>query len=51
MIWDRMKIIAEPSSAITLASVLKNKALFENKKVGLVLSGGNSDLSELPWAG
>ena len=51
MIWDRMKIIAEPSSAITLASVLKNKALFENKKVGLVLSGGNSDLSELPWDG
>lgn len=44
LIWERMKIIVEPSSAITLASVLKNKSLFKNRKVGLIISGGNVDL-------
>jgi len=44
MIWERMKMIVEPSSAITLASVLKNKAYFEGRKVGLIISGGNVDL-------
>ena len=44
LIWERMKIIIEPSSAITLASVLKNKSLFKDRKVGLIISGGNVDL-------
>jgi len=44
MIWERMKIIVEPSSAITLASILKNKALFKGRKVGLIISGGNVDI-------
>lgn len=44
LIWERMKIIVEPSSAITLAAVLKNKNLFEGQKVALILSGGNVDL-------
>ncbi|MCK5774957.1 MAG: pyridoxal-phosphate dependent enzyme [Bacteroidales bacterium] len=44
LIWERMKIIIEPSSAITLASVIKNKALFKGRKVGLIISGGNVDL-------
>lgn len=49
LIWERMKIIIEPSSAVTLAAVLKSKQKFENKKVGLLLSGGNVDLSQLPF--
>jgi len=49
LIWERMKIIVEPSSAITLAIVLKNKAYFKGKRVGLILSGGNVDLGKLPF--
>ncbi len=49
LIWERMKIIIEPSSAVTLAAVLKSKQKFENKKVGLLLSGGNVDLNHLPF--
>ena len=49
MIWERMKIIVEPSSSITLSAVLKSKDLFIGKKVGLIISGGNVDLEQLPW--
>ena len=49
MIWERMKIIVEPSSTITLAAILKRKELFAGKKVGLILSGGNVDLEEVPF--
>ncbi len=49
LIWERMKIIVEPSSSVTLAAVLKSKQKFENKKVGLLISGGNVDLSHLPF--
>jgi len=49
MIWERMKIIVEPSCAITLSAVLKSKELFKGKKVGLIISGGNVDLEKLPW--
>jgi len=49
MIWERMKIIVEPSCSITLSAVLKSKELFLGKKVGLIISGGNVDLEKLPW--
>ena len=49
MVWERMKIIAEPSSVITLGALLNNKEMFAGKKVGLILSGGNVDLNQLPW--
>jgi threonine dehydratase len=49
LIWERMKIVVEPSSAITLAVVLKNKAFFKGKRIGLILSGGNVDLGKLPF--
>lgn len=49
MIWERMKIIIEPSSAVTLAVIMENKEKFFGKKVALILSGGNVDLSKLPW--
>ena len=44
MIWERMKIIVEPSCAVPLAAVLKSKEKFSGKKVGIILSGGNVDL-------
>jgi threonine dehydratase len=49
MIWERMKIIIEPSSAVTLAAVMLNPALFKGKKTGLILSGGNVDVKKLPF--
>ncbi|HAN19929.1 MAG: serine dehydratase [Bacteroidetes bacterium GWC2_33_15] len=49
LIWERMKIIIEPSSAVPLASVIENISLFKGKKVGIILSGGNVDLNHLPF--
>ena len=49
LIWKRMKIIAEPSSAVPLAAVLKNRSLFAGQRVGIILTGGNVDLDRLPW--
>jgi threonine dehydratase len=49
IIWERMKIIVEPSSAVTLAAVKNNPKLFKDKNVGIIISGGNVDLNQLPW--
>lgn len=49
MIWERMKIIIEPSSAVPLAAILENKVDVQHKKVGIILSGGNLDLGRLPF--
>ena len=49
LIWERMKIVVEPSSATPLAALLKEKSRFRNKKVGIIISGGNVDLSNLPF--
>ena len=49
LVWERMKIMIEPSSSITLEAVLNQKKQFKNSKVGLILSGGNVDLDHLPW--
>ncbi len=49
LIWERMKIIVEPSCATTLAVVLKNKSQFKGKKVSLILTGGNVDVKKLPF--
>jgi threonine dehydratase len=49
LIWERMKLIVEPSAAVTLAVLLKNKHIARNKKIGIILSGGNVDLENLPW--
>jgi threonine dehydratase len=48
LIWERLKIVVEPSGAVPFAAVLKNKELFRNKKTGIILSGGNIDLDKLP---
>lgn len=47
LVYERMKIVIEPSSATTLAAVLKNKDVFAGKKVGIIFSGGNVDLKKL----
>lgn len=44
LIWERLKIIVEPSAAVAFAAVLKDKAQFRNKNVGIILSGGNIDI-------
>ncbi len=49
LVWERMKIIIEPSSAVPLAALLEGKVNIQNKKVGIILSGGNLDLGKLPF--
>ena len=49
MIWERMKIIIEPSSAVPLAVIMENKEKFSGKKIGIILSGGNVELTKLPF--
>lgn len=49
IIWERMKIVIEPSSAVSLAVIEENRELFRNKKLGIILSGGNVDLRKLPF--
>jgi threonine dehydratase len=44
LIWERVKIIVEPSCAVPFAAVLKEKEKFSGKRVGIILSGGNVDL-------
>ena len=47
--WQRMKIVMEPSCAVPLATILKNKDRFAGKRVGVIITGGNVDLDKLPW--
>lgn len=49
MIWERMKIIIEPSSAIVLAIIKENPEVFRGKRTGLIISGGNVDFRKLPF--
>jgi len=49
LIWKRLKIVMEPSSAVPLATILKNKDVFAGKRVGVIITGGNVDLDKLPW--
>ena len=50
LVWERMKIVIEPSSAVAVAAVLNNRDVFAGKRVGVILTGGNVDLGGLPWA-
>ena len=47
--WQRMKIVIEPSCAVPLATILKNRKVFADQRVGVILTGGNVDLDNLPW--
>lgn len=48
-VWERMKLVVEPSSAVALAALNREKKRFKNQKVGLLISGGNVDFSNLPF--
>lgn len=48
-IWERMKIVIEPSSAVAVAAMFRNISEFKNRKVGVILSGGNVDVTNLPF--
>jgi threonine dehydratase len=49
MIWERMKIVVEPSAAVPLACLLEGTLEVRGMRVGIILSGGNVDLDRLPW--
>ncbi|BFM10536.1 pyridoxal-phosphate dependent enzyme [Simiduia litorea] len=49
LLWTRLKVVVEPSSAVAVAAILEHKETFSGKKVGIVLSGGNVELSQLPF--
>ena len=49
LLWERLKIVCEPSCAVAFAAVLKEKEQFAHQKVGIIISGGNVDLGNLPF--
>ncbi len=49
LIFERMKIVVEPSAAVPLGALLENKISSKGKSIGIILSGGNVDLTHLPW--
>jgi len=49
LIWKHLRVVMEPSSAVPLATVLKNADAFRGKRVGIIITGGNVDLDKLPW--
>ena len=49
LVWERMKLVIEPSAAVPLAALLENKETFRNLRIGIILSGGNVDLGNLPF--
>ncbi len=48
-VWERMKIIIEPSSAVPVAALLEKKLDTKGQRIGVIISGGNVDLAKLPW--
>ncbi|GAB1364717.1 pyridoxal-phosphate dependent enzyme [Rhodobacter sp.] len=49
LIWKRMKLVMEPSSAVPLACILANRDRFRGRRIGVIVTGGNVDLDNLPW--
>lgn len=50
ILWERLKIVCEPSSAVAFAATLKEKELLKGKKIGIIISGGNVDVNRLPFS-
>jgi len=48
-IWETMKIIVEPSAAVPYSAIQEGKIRVAEKRVGIILTGGNVDLEALPW--
>ncbi len=49
LVWQILKIIIEPSCAVPMAAILQKRLPLQGKRVGIILSGGNIDLTALPW--
>ena len=49
LIWERMKIIIEPSAAVPVAALLEKRSEIPGDRIGVIFSGGNIDLERLPW--
>lgn len=49
LVWETLKVVIEPSSAVPVAALLEKKVPVAGKSVGVILSGGNVDLDNLPW--
>jgi threonine dehydratase len=49
LLWERAKLLVEPSAAVPLACIMEQPALFKDQRVGIILSGGNVDVDRLPW--
>lgn len=49
LIWKHLRVVMEPSSAVPLATIIKNPDAFAGKRVGIIITGGNVDLDRLPW--
>ena len=49
LIWEAVKIVIEPSAAVPYAAILEHKVAVANRRVGVILTGGNVDLDTLPW--
>lgn len=49
LIWNHLKVVAEPSAAVSFAAALAHKDKFAGLKIAIILSGGNVDLDKLPW--
>lgn len=50
LVWERMKIIIEPSSAVPVAALMANREQFVGQRVGIIISGGNVELAHLPFS-
>jgi threonine dehydratase len=48
LVWERMKIVIEPSSATALAIIKENMDFFRGRRTGIIISGGNADIRNLP---
>jgi threonine dehydratase len=49
-VWERMKIVIEPSAAVSVGALLEGKLDLSSLRIGVILSGGNVDLDKLPWS-
>jgi len=49
LVWERLKVVIEPSAAVAVAAVVEGKVAAAGEAVGVILSGGNVDLDSLPW--
>jgi threonine dehydratase len=49
LVWERLKLVIEPSAAVPVAALFEHPGPFRERRVGVILSGGNADLTRLPW--